>query len=151
MVLVLELDRWKISIERTDDNNFKILCDNKPFFVSIKTFCGLMKKGKDLTKNKYIKIKNRLDSAKLWDVFSGIEGWICQEAQSIASFADATKVLLECDQRLPLNRLIYSEDCIIFFDQVLTNVTENYDYIIDCKVIKSAIFAWWLTFTSPIL
>ena len=85
------------------------------------------KKGKDLTKNKYIKVRNPIASSKLWDVFSSIE------AHSLAFFADAIKILLECDQRLPLNRLIYFEDCVIFFDYFfdcviffVTKVTEDF-------------------------
>lgn len=36
------------------------------------------------------------------------------------------KVVLECDQRLPLNRLIYFD----FFFQVSTKVTKDFDYLI---------------------
>lgn len=73
-----------------------------------------MKRGKDLATNKHIKVKSLLASLKLGDVFSCIEAQICQETQSIAFFADAMKVLLECDQRLLLNRLIYFKDNVIF-------------------------------------
>ena len=85
-------------------------------------------------------LKNLLTSGKLWDVFTFIEGRICQEAQLTTFFVDTMNVL-ECNQRLLLDRLIDFEDCIIFFSQALTNVTENYDYFIDCKVINLNIFA----------
>ena len=47
---------------RIDNYNFHILYNNKPFFVTNKAFRALIRKGKDLTKNKYIKIKNLLAS-----------------------------------------------------------------------------------------
>ena len=80
VVSILNFDRSKISI---DDNNFKILQDNKPLFVRIKAFCVFIKKGKDLTKNKYIKVKNPLASSKLWDVFSSIKVHIWQETHTL--------------------------------------------------------------------
>ena len=38
IISILDIDRSKVSIEQTDDKNFKILYDNKPFFISIKAF-----------------------------------------------------------------------------------------------------------------
>ena len=43
IVLILDFDRSKASIERTDDKNFEVSFDNKPFFVGIKAFCALIK------------------------------------------------------------------------------------------------------------
>lgn len=42
IVSILNINRSKVSIEWTDDNNFKILFDNKPFFFSLKVFCTLI-------------------------------------------------------------------------------------------------------------
>lgn len=69
-------------------------------------------------------LKNLLASAKLWGVFTFIEGWICKEAQLIAFFVDKMNVL-ECNQRLLLDRQIDFEDCIIFFSQVLRLMLQN--------------------------
>lgn len=66
---ILRFDRSKISIEQADSNTLKILFDNKPFLVSIKAFCTLMKKDKGLAANKHIKVKNLLASLKLGDIF----------------------------------------------------------------------------------
>ena len=49
MVSILDFDRSKVFIEQTDDNNFNVLYDNKPFYISIKAFYVLIKNSKDLT------------------------------------------------------------------------------------------------------
>ena len=59
----------KPSIIRLEDHNFTVLYDNKPLFVGIKDFCALLKKVKDFTRNRYIKVKNPLVLTKLRDVF----------------------------------------------------------------------------------
>ena len=97
IVWILDFDKSKVSIEGKDDNSFKVLYNNKPFFVNIKVFWAVIKKGKHLTKHKYIEVKNPLASLELRNVFSSIEVHICQETHSLAFFADAMKVLLESD------------------------------------------------------
>ena len=44
IVPILDFDRSKASIERTDDKKFEVSFDNKPFFVGIIAFCALIKK-----------------------------------------------------------------------------------------------------------
>ena len=60
IILILDFDRLKVSVEQTDDKNFKILYDNKPFFISIKAFWALIKKGKNLTKKNISKLRIHL-------------------------------------------------------------------------------------------
>ena len=60
IIPILDIDRSKVSIEQTDDKNFKILYDNKPFFISIKAFWALIKKGKNLTKTNISKLRIHL-------------------------------------------------------------------------------------------
>ena len=44
IVPILDFDRSKASIERTDDKKFEVSFNNKPFFVGIIAFCALIKK-----------------------------------------------------------------------------------------------------------
>ena len=44
IVPILDFDRSKASIERTDDKKFEASFDNKPFFVCIIAFCALIRK-----------------------------------------------------------------------------------------------------------
>ena len=44
IVPILDFDRSKASIERTDDKKFEVSFDNKPFFVGIIAFCALIRK-----------------------------------------------------------------------------------------------------------
>ena len=98
-----------------------------------------------MTKNRYIKFKNLLVSSKLWDISFDIKVHICQETHSVAFLAYVIEVLLDCDQRLPFNGLIYFENCVIIFDQVLTKSTKDFNCFVDCKMIKSNIYVWRLT------
>ena len=145
VVPILKFDRSKFSIKKLEDNNFKILSSNKLLFVSIKAFCALVKRGRDFTRNKYIKVKNPLVSSKLWDVFSNIHLETCYKACSIAFFYrvnEGIKVLLERNEKLPHKKTIFFEDCIIFFGKVITKAFDNFYYFVNYKVIKSKMFTW---------
>ena len=65
IVPIVKFDMSKLSITKLKDYNVKILYNNKPLFVGIKALCVLVKKGKDFTRNRYIKIKNPLASTRL--------------------------------------------------------------------------------------
>ena len=84
-------------------------------------------------------MKNPFASTRLSDVLCKIHSETCDETHSLAFFADLIKVLLECDERLPQKELIYFEDCVNFFDKVITKVFGNY-YFTDCKVVESKVF-----------
>ena len=60
IVSILNLDRLKVSIESTDDNNFNILFDNKPYFVIIKVYCAWIKKLKTWLKANVLKVRIHL-------------------------------------------------------------------------------------------
>ena len=139
IVPILKFDMSKLSITKLEDHNFKILYDNKPLFVGIKAFCALANKGKDFARNRYIKVKNPLASRRHWDAFCKINSETCYEIHSSAFFADPMKVLLECDERLPQKELIYFEDCVIFFDKVITKASGHY-YFTDCKAVQFKVF-----------
>ena len=139
IVPILKFDMSKLSITKLEDHNFKILYDNKPLFVGIKAFCALANKGKDFARNRYIKVKNPLASRRHWDAFCKINSETCYETHSSAFFADPMKVLLECDERLPQKELIYFEDCVIFFDKVITKASGHY-YFTDCKAVQFKVF-----------
>ena len=103
----------------------------------------MVKRGRDFTTNKYIKVKNPLVSSKLWDVFSGIHLETCYKACSIAFFyrvSEGIKVLLECNEKLPQKKTIYFEDCVILFGKVITKAFDNFYYFVNYKVIKCKMF-----------
>ena len=90
-----------------------------------------------MTRNRYIKVKNPLASTRLWNIFCKIHSEICYEMHLLASFADPMKVLLECDERLPQKKIIYFEDCVVFFDKVIKAFGNH--YFTDCKVVQSKV------------
>ena len=67
--------------------DFKILYHDKPLKIKIISFCGLVKRGKDLKGNKYIKIKNRLASIKTWEVFHAIHENVYEKLNLFKFFA----------------------------------------------------------------
>ena len=139
IVPIVKFDMSKLSITKLKDYNVKILYNNKPLFVGIKALFVLVKKGKDFTRNRYIKIKNPLASTRLWDYFCKIYSETCYQTHLLAFFADPMKVLLECDKLLPPNVLMHFEECVIFFDKEIIKAFGNY-YFTDCKVVQSKDF-----------
>ena len=141
IINILDFDISNVSVECNRKGDFKILYDNKPLKMKIISFCVLVKIGKDLKIKKYIKIKNRKNFwKKIWEVFLAIQEKVYEKLISLKFFAYSMKVLLECDEPLPMNTLNYFQDCIIYFEKVVHLPTKNYDYFVKSTIIKSKIF-----------
>ena len=140
IINVLDFDISKVSVESIAKDDFKILYNSKPLKIKIISFCGLVKTTKDLKINKYIKIKNRLESIKTWEVLHAIYEKVYEKLNSFRFFVDSVKVMLEIDEQFPMNTLNYVEDCIIYFEKVPYLPSKNYDYLVKSKTIKSNIF-----------
>ena len=115
---IFNFDISKVSVESNAEDDFKILYDNKTLKIKIISFCGLAKSVKDLKRNKYFKIKNRLASMKIWEVFCNIHKKFYETLNFLKLFVDSMKVILECDERLLMYTLNCFEDCKTYFGLV---------------------------------
>ena len=80
---ILDFDMSKVSVESNKKGDFKILYDNKLLKINIILFCSLVKRDNGLKRNKYIKIKNRPASIKIWKVFHTIHEKVYEKTEFI--------------------------------------------------------------------
>ena len=106
IINILDFDISNICVESIGKGNVKILYDNKPLKIKVISFCGLVKKDKDIKRNKFIKFKNRLASIKIWKLFR-----VIHELNSFKFFTDSMKVLNECEEWLPMYNICWGS-CI---------------------------------------
>ena len=97
------------------DEKFKVFYDEWPCNIYIKNFAATIIKGHHLKRNIYLQI-GLFDL--IWKVFVTIFNLTSKKNKKLKFFAESILVSINCDQRLPLDKITYFDDIVIEFDGV---------------------------------
>ena len=111
---VLQIDCNKIKL----DNKFRIHYDNCLCNIGVRNFDADIIKGHHLKRNVYLQIMSIGLSYSIWKIFVTIMNLMNKKNKQLNLFADSILVSINCDMKLPLNRIACFNDAIIRFDHV---------------------------------
>ena len=109
------------------------------FKLKIENINGTIERGK-LGRMRYFRPTSLIQTGLIYDIFSEIEDKLCEKLN--INFLDIIDrqglIRVTCEQRLPLNKVIYFKDLIVIFDRV-EEVTcrGKKKYCIVCNIISS--------------
>ena len=133
------------------DNNFDLqnnvhICDdlkirykeNKVFKLKIDNINGTIKTGQ-VNQIRYFRPTSLIQTGLIYDMFSVLENKVCQKLN--ISFLDIIDRLglfrINCQQDIPLNKVVYFKDLIVIFDRVdKVNYRGKIKYCIVCNIIE---------------
>ena len=89
------------------------------FKLKIENINGTIERGK-LERMRYFRPTSLIQTSLIYDIFGEIEDKICEKLN--INFLDIIDrqglIRITCEQRLPLNKVIYFKDLIVIFDRV---------------------------------
>ena len=105
---MLKFDYRKVKL----DDNFKIHYDDEPFEICIK----YVPESHHLKRNVYLQILSIGLSGLIWKKFATMMNLTNEKNKKLNIFADLILVAINCDLKLPLDKIIYFYDLIIQFN-----------------------------------
>ena len=109
------------------EHNMKIIYNEKPCKIDLKTTYAKVFKGHHLKRNTYLSIMSIGFSDLVWKVFASLRNLANERNKKLSFFADPILIKINCHQKLSLNKMTHFDDLVIHFDKV---------YGIDYRVIK---------------
>ena len=100
------------------DDNFKIYCDDGPCEIYNKNVAANIIKGHHLKRKIYLQILSIGLSDLIWKIFATIMNLTNKKSKKLSFFADPILATINWDLRLPLDKITYFDDIIIWFDCV---------------------------------
>ena len=97
------------------DDKFKIYYGEKPCEIYIKSVAANIIKGHHLKRNVYLQIMLIGLSDLIWKVFATIMNLTNEKNKKLNFFADPILVSINCDLRLPLDKITCFDDIVIHF------------------------------------
>ena len=120
--------------------NFKIHYDDAPCDIYIKNVAASLIKGRHLKINVYLQIISIGLSDLIWKVFATIMNLTNENNKKSIFFVDPRLININCDLRLPLDKITYFEDTVIRFNGVDKIVNRGKTrYFVEAYVCKSKI------------
>ena len=110
---LLEIDCNKVKLH----DEFKVHYENGPCDISIKNIAACIVKGRHLKWNIYLQIMSVGLSDLTRRVFVTIMNLTKEKNKELNFFVDWILININCDLKLPLNKIIYFDDMIIRFDR----------------------------------
>ena len=135
------IDFFKFDLRKVKfDNNFKIHYDEGSCEIYMKSVAANITKGHHLKRNVYRQIVSIGLSGLIWKVFATIMNLTNEKNKKLAFFADPILASINCDLRLPLDKITYFEDIVMRFICVDKIVYRRKTcYFVDAYVCKSKI------------
>ena len=136
MIDLLKFDYRQVRL----DDKFKIYYDDGLCEIYIKSVAANIIKGYHLKRNVYLHIMSNGLSDLIWKVFATIMNLTDEKNKKLNFFADPVLVSINCDLRLPLDKVAYFDDIIIRFncaDKIVYR--EKSRYFADAYVCQSKI------------
>ena len=109
LIDLLEIDSKK---KRLDDD-FKVHCDNRHCDISFKKIAACIVKGHHLKRNKYLQVISIGLSGLIWKMFITIMNLANEKNKKLNFFIDSILMNINCDLKLPLNKIDYFDDIIM--------------------------------------
>ena len=119
------------------DDKFKIYYGDRPCGIYIKNVAANIIKNHHLKRNVYLQIMSISLSDLKWKLFATVMNLTNEKNKKFKYFADPIRVSINCDLRLPLDKITYFDDIIIWFncvDNIVYRVKTR--YFADASVCK---------------
>ena len=126
------------NIRISDDLKIRYSKENKVFKLKIDNINGTIETGQ-VDKIRYFRPTSLIQTGLIYDIFSVLEDKICQKLN--ISFLDIIDRLglfrINCQQNIPLNKVVYFKDLIVVFDRVdKVNYRGKIKYCIVCNIVE---------------
>ena len=126
------------NIRISDDLKIRYSKENKVFKLKIDNINGTIETGQ-VDKIRYFRPTSLIQTGLIYDIFSVLEDKICQKLN--ISFLDIIDRLglfrINCQQNIPLNKVVYFKDLIVIFDRVdKVNYRGKIKYCIVCNIVE---------------
>ena len=126
------------NIRLSDDLKIRYSKENKVFKLKIDNINGTIETGQ-VDKIRYFRPTSLIQTGLIYDIFSVLEDKICQKLN--ISFLDIIDRLgmfrINCQQNIPLNKVVYFKDLIVIFDRVdKVNYRGKIKYCIVCNIVE---------------
>ena len=126
------------NIRISDDLKIRYSKENKVFKLKIDNINGTIETGQ-VDKIRYFRSTSLIQTGLIYDIFSVLEDKICQKLN--ISFLDIIDRLglfrINCQQNIPLNKVVYFKDLIVVFDRVdKVNYRGKIKYCIVCNIVE---------------
>ena len=126
------------NIRISDDLKIRYSKENKVFKLKIDNINGTIETGQ-VDKIRYFRRTSLIQTGLIYDIFSVLEDKICQKLN--ISFLDIIDRLgmfrINCQQNIPLNKVVYFKDLIVIFDRVdKVNYRGKIKYCIVCNIVE---------------
>ena len=126
------------NIRISDDLKIRYGKENKVFKLKIDNINGTIETGQ-VDKIRYFRPTSLIQTGLIYDIFSVLEDKICQKLN--ISFLDIIDRLgmfrINCQQNIPLNKVVYFKDLIVIFDRVdKVNYRGKIKYCIVCNIVE---------------
>ena len=119
------------------DDKFKIYYDDGPCDIYVKSVAANVIKGHHLKRRIYLQIMSIGLSDLIWRVFTTIMNLTKEKSKKLNFFVNLVLVSINCNMRLPLDKITYFDDVIIRFNCVDKIVyREKTHYFVDAYVCK---------------
>ena len=126
------------NIRISDDLKIRYSKENKVFKLKIDNINGTIETGQ-VDKIRYFRPTSLIQTGLIYDIFSVLEDKISQKLN--ISFLDIIDRLgmfrINCQQNIPLNKVVYFKDLIVIFDRVdKVNYRGKIKYCIVCNIVE---------------
>ena len=126
------------NIRISDDLKIRYSKENKVFKLKIDNINGTIETGQ-VDKIRYFRPTSLIQTGLIYDIFSVLEDKIYQKLN--ISFLDIIDRLglfrINCQQNIPLNKVVYFKDLIVVFDRVdKVNYRGKIKYCIVCNIVE---------------
>ena len=136
MIVLLKFDYRKVTL----DEKFKIKYDSGPCEIYMKSVAANIIKGHHLKRNIYLQIMSIGLSDLIWKLLATIMNLTNGRNKKLNFFADSILVSINCNLRLPLDKITYFDDIILRFNCVDKIVYRGKThYFVDAYVCESKI------------
>ena len=100
------------------DGKFKIYYTEKPCNVSIEIIAASIVEGHHLIRKTFLQFVLIGLSDLVWKIFITIMNLTNEKTKKLNFFVDSILVNIDCDRKLPLNKITYFDDIAVKFDRV---------------------------------
>ena len=126
------------NIRISDDLKIRYSKENKVFKLKIDNINGTIETGQ-VDKIRYFRPTSLIQTGLIYDIFSVLEDKICQKLNiSSLDIIDRLGMFrINCQQNIPLNKVVYFKDLIVIFDRVdKVNYRGKIKYCIVCNIVE---------------
>ena len=129
------------NIRISDDLKIRYSEENKVFTLKINNINGTIQTGQ-VDEILYFRPTSLIQSGLIYDMFNVLEDKVCQKLN--INFLDIIDRLglfrINCQQDIPLNKVVYFKDLIVVFDRVdKVNYRGKIKYCIVCNIVEGDI------------